>query len=53
MKHNVIFYISYNPEICVGPSDLAVWGIGLDRLDTEIVGSNLAYGMDVCLYLCK
>jgi hypothetical protein len=31
-----------------GPSGRAVWGEGLDRLDTETVGSNQALGMDVC-----
>jgi hypothetical protein len=29
-------------------SGRAVWGLGLDRLDTGIVGSKLAQGMDVC-----
>jgi hypothetical protein len=31
-----------------GHSRRAVWGVGLDRLDTGIVGSNLIQGMDVC-----
>jgi hypothetical protein len=26
---------------------VAVWGVGLDRLDAEIVGSNPTQGMDV------
>jgi hypothetical protein len=30
------------------PSGCAVWGIGLDHLDTETVGSNPSSGMDVC-----
>jgi hypothetical protein len=29
----------------------AVWGVGLGRLDTEIVGSNPAQSMDVSPYL--
>jgi hypothetical protein len=32
-----------------GPSGRAVWGVGLDRLDAETVGSNPAYGMNACL----
>jgi hypothetical protein len=31
-----------------GPSNRAVYGIGFDPLDAEIVGSNAAQGMDVC-----
>jgi hypothetical protein len=27
---------------CVGPSGGAVWGVGLDRLDAEIMGSSPA-----------
>jgi hypothetical protein len=33
----------------VGPSGQAVWGEGLDHFG---MGSNPAYGMDVCLYFC-
>jgi hypothetical protein len=32
----------------VGPSGRAALGVGLDRSDTETVGSNPAYGMGVC-----
>jgi hypothetical protein len=28
-----------------------VWGVGLDRSDTEVVGSNLVQGKDVCSLL--
>jgi hypothetical protein len=36
-------------SVQVGPSVQAVWGIGLDRLDAEILGLNPTYSMDVCL----
>jgi hypothetical protein len=45
-----LFTRQYNPEdsselqhgLCASPSDHAVWGIGLDRLDAETVGSHPA-----------
>jgi hypothetical protein len=37
------------PQIILHPGGRAVLGVGLDRLVTEIVGSNPAQGMYVCL----
>jgi hypothetical protein len=34
--------------LLAGHSGRAVWGVGLGRLVTRIVGSNPAQGMDVC-----
>jgi hypothetical protein len=31
---------SQNHTAPAGPSERAVWGVGLDRLDAETVGSN-------------
>jgi hypothetical protein len=35
----------------VGPSGRAVWDVGLNRLDAEIVDLNTVYGMDLCLFV--
>jgi hypothetical protein len=35
-------------KINAGHSGRAVWDVGLDRLDSGIIGSNPAQGMDVC-----
>jgi hypothetical protein len=32
----------------VGQNGRAVWGVGLDRSDTGIAGSDPAQGMDAC-----
>jgi predicted secreted protein len=42
----VIYFVSLFVMLPV--SGRAVWGAGLDRLDTGIVGSNPAQGMNVC-----
>jgi hypothetical protein len=34
--------------VTAGHSGQAVWGVGLDRWDTGILGSNPAQGVDVC-----
>jgi hypothetical protein len=35
-----IFKIFCLKHLGAGPSDRSVWGVGLDRLDAETVGSN-------------
>jgi hypothetical protein len=40
--------IRFCEKVLAGLSGCAVWGVGLDRSDTGIVGSNPAQGMDVC-----
>jgi hypothetical protein len=35
-------------SMLAGPSDRTVSSVGLDRLDAETVGSDPAWGMDVC-----
>jgi hypothetical protein len=53
------FYCGAGPSGPSGPSGPAVWGLGFDRLDAEIVGSNPAEGMNVflvflcCVVLCR
>jgi hypothetical protein len=32
----------WDDKIKAGPSSHAVWGVGVNRLDTEVVGSNPA-----------
>jgi hypothetical protein len=34
-------------------SGRAVWGLRLGRLDSDIVGSNFAYDMNVCVWECS
>jgi hypothetical protein len=43
MSHE--YYLRYVNR-WAAPSGSAIWGVGLDRLDAEIVVSNPFYGMD-------
>jgi hypothetical protein len=43
--------ITETSDLVASPSVRAVWGVVLDLLVAEYVGSNPAYGMDICLCL--
>jgi hypothetical protein len=45
---NTVSTLSVCNCLCAGSGGLAVWGVGLDRLYDDSVGSNPAQGMDVC-----
>jgi hypothetical protein len=40
--------LKYTSVVNAGHSGCVVWGMGLDRSDTGLVGLNPAQGMDVC-----
>jgi hypothetical protein len=47
--HSLLSSVQYLYHERAGPSDCAVWGVRIERLDAETVGLNPAWGIFVLL----